>query len=525
VDERVESYPFSEEQRMAASFDGLRITAFENSESAEIVPMIEKLGGVARPAPAVTDNPRSVQDAIDAIIADDTDIVVFTSAQQIHDMLGAAQNMSAEEPLREALKTALAASIGPTTSDALRDAEVGVDFEPDQERVEDLIHGLARCAHVLLHRKRSSHAAGVDTHHMRRIDAVWPKEETNHEVDLLHESPFLKACRRERGTYTPIWIMRQAGRYQRSYREIRSKVSFLELCKAPELAAEVTIAAVDELGVDAAIIFSDILLILEPMGVGLSFTAGDGPRIERPVRTGKDVDQLEHVDPRALNFVYDAIKITRRALKPDIPLIGFCGAPFTVASYLIEGGSSRNFTYTKMLMYSDPGAWHALLGRIVSESCAYLNYQIAAGAQAVQLFDSWVGCLSDEDYREFVLPHMRAMIARIHPGTPVIYFGTDTTVMVQSMKEAGVDVIGLDWRVNLAATWERIGYDVAVQGNLDPTVLLATPAEIRKRAHAILDQVAGRAGHIFNLGHGVLKQTPVVHVQTLVDAVHEYQAK
>jgi len=487
--------------------------------------MIEKLGGVARSAPAMPEDRKRLKDAIHAVIAGDTDAVIFTSDRQIHDVLSVARYMSVEESLREALKTTLIASNGVATGESLRDAGLGVDFEPDQNQMEHLVYGLARSAHMLLRRKRSSHAAGVDTHHMRRIDAVWPKEETNHEIDLLHENPFLKACRREKGDHTPIWLMRQAGRYQRSYRRIRSKVSFLELCKTPELVAEVTISAVDELGVDAAIIFSDILLILEPMGVGLSFTDGGGPRIERPVRTGEDVDRLEHVDPRALNFVYEAIKIARRALKPDIPLIGFCGAPFTVASYLIEGGSSKNFTHTKMLMVRDPGAWHALLGRIVSESCAYLNYQISAGTQAVQLFDSWVGCLSDEDYREYVLPHMRAMIARIHPGTPVIYFGTDTTVMVQSMKEAGVDVIGLDWRVNLAKTWKGIGYDVAVQGNLDPTVLLATPSEIRKRAHMILDQVGGRAGHIFNLGHGVLPQTPVDHVLALVDAVHEYQGK
>ncbi|MER3446116.1 MAG: uroporphyrinogen decarboxylase [Candidatus Dadabacteria bacterium] len=313
-----------------------------------------------------------------------------------------------------------------------------------------------------------------------------------------------------------------AGRFIREYRELRAKVSFLELCKTPELVSEVTLMAVDRLGVDAAIIFADILLILEPMGVELEFSRGDGPVIKKPVRTGVAVDALRDFEPGALSFVYDAVQITRRALDPNLALIGFAGAPFTVASYIIEGRGSRNYENTKRLMYFDPGAWHMLMERLSQATAAYLNGQIAAGADAVQLFDSWVGCLSPDDYREFVLPHMRRLIQSLTPGVPVIHFGTDTAALLELMKEAGGDVIGLDWRVDLKEAWRRLGYDIAVQGNLDPAVLLASPTEISRRAVRILEKAEGRPGHIFNLGHGVLPGTPVDHVLTLVDAVHEY---
>ena len=320
--------------------------------------------------------------------------------------------------------------------------------------------------------------------------------------------------------------MRQAGRYQSSYRELRKRVSFLDLCKTPELAAEVTVQAVEQIGVDAAIIFADILLIVEPMGVGLAFNEGEGPSIQRPVRTGNDVDGLQEVDvAESLSFVFDAVRLTRRALKPDVPLIGFCGAPFTVASYLVEGGGSRSFIETKSLMYRDPGAWQALMERIGRASADYLNGQIDAGAQAVQLFDSWVGCLSEADYREFVLPYTKRIIDAVSPGTPVIHFGANTGMMLKAMGEAGGDVIGLDWRVNLADGWASIGHDVAVQGNLDPVVLFTPPSVIQRRAKRILDQAAGRPGHIFNLGHGILPGTPFEHVPALVDAVHNYQSE
>jgi len=338
-------------------------------------------------------------------------------------------------------------------------------------------------------------------------------------------SPFLAACRREPVPYTPIWLMRQAGRYMAEYRAVRERLGFLELCHSPDAAAEVTVTAAERLGVDAAIIFADILLVLEPMNVGLEFTRGDGPTIQRPVRSAADVDRLADVDVRALDFVFEAVRRARAALPGGLPLIGFAGAPFTLASYLVEGGGSRTYARTKSLMLGDPGAWRALMERLVATIAAYLNGQIDAGADAVQLFDSWVGCLAPTDYRAHVLPHVRALIAALRPGTPVIHFGTDTAGLLEAMRAAGGDVIGIDWRIDLDAAWARVGHDVAVQGNLDPTALLAPIAEIRARAAAILGQAAGRPGHVFNLGHGILPQTPVDHVQALVDAVHELSAR
>jgi len=331
----------------------------------------------------------------------------------------------------------------------------------------------------------------------------------------------MRACRREPTPYTPIWLMRQAGRYMREYREVREKTTFLELCKNPALAAEVTVTAVERLGVDAAIIFADILLILEPLGIELEFAKGEGPVIHNPVRTAQAVNQLRELeDANALEFVYEAIKQTRSALKPDIPLIGFCGAPFTLASYMTEGGGSKNYVHTKRLMYDDAGAWHEMMSLISRALVKYLNAQIAAGAQAVQLFDSWVGCLSPDDYREFVLPHTQTVIRGITPGVPVIHFGTGTAALLELMREAGGDVIGLDWRVRLDEGWRRIGHDVAVMGNLDPVALFAKQDVWRTQAKKILDQAGGRSGHIFNLGHGILPETPVENVIALVEMVH-----
>jgi uroporphyrinogen decarboxylase len=306
------------------------------------------------------------------------------------------------------------------------------------------------------------------------------------------------------------------------YREVREKTTFLELCKNPALAAEVTVTAVERLGVDAAIIFADILLILEPLGIDLEFAKGEGPVIHNPVRQPSDVERLRELqDPGELEFVYEAIRQTRSALKPDIPLIGFCGAPFTLASYMTEGGGSKNYVHTKRLMYDDPGAWHAMMALVSRALVQYLNAQIAAGAQAVQLFDSWVGCLSPDDYRDFVLPHTKSVIENVTPGVPVIHFGTGTATLLELMREAGGYVIGLDWRVRLDEGWRRVGHDVAVMGNLDPIVLFAKPDVLREQAKRILDQAEGRPGHIFNLGHGILPETPVENVITLVEMVHE----
>jgi uroporphyrinogen decarboxylase len=339
--------------------------------------------------------------------------------------------------------------------------------------------------------------------------------------EALRDSPFMRACRREQTPYTPVWLMRQAGRYMKEYREVRERHSFLEMCKQPDVAAEVTVYAAHRLGVDAAIIFADILLITEPLGLDLEFAKGEGPVIHNPVRTPADVDRLREVeDVSSLSYVYEAIRIARRELRPDIPLIGFCGAPFTLASYICEGGGSKNYIHTKRLMYTDPGAWHALMAMIARALSRYLNAQIEAGAQAVQLFDSWVGALSPDDYREYVLPHTREVIRNVTRGVPVIHFGTGTAALLELMQEAGGDVIGLDWRVRLDEAWKRLG-DVAVMGNFDSIALFTTPEVIRRRAKAILEQAAQRPGHIFNLGHGILPETPVENVVALVEAVHE----
>jgi uroporphyrinogen decarboxylase len=332
----------------------------------------------------------------------------------------------------------------------------------------------------------------------------------------------MRACRRESVPYTPVWLMRQAGRYMGEYREVRARTPFLELCKTPDLAAEVTVTAAERLNVDAAIIFADILLILEPMGLDLEFAKGEGPVIHNPVRAAADVGRLREVETaEPLDYVMRAIRTTRRALRRDLPLIGFAGAPFTLASYICEGGSSKNFVHTKRLMYTDAGAWHALMSLVSRALPRYLNAQLDAGAQAVQLFDSWVGCLSPADYREFVLPHTRSVIEQIRPGAPVIHFGTGTAALLELMREAGGDVIGFDWRVPLDEAWARVGHDRAAMGNLDPVSLFAGREHVRREARRILEMAGGRNGHVFNLGHGILPETPVETVVALVEAVHE----
>jgi len=345
------------------------------------------------------------------------------------------------------------------------------------------------------------------------------------------QSPLLKAAGRQPVGQTPIWLMRQAGRYLPEYRELRRTTTFLELCKNPALAAEVMLGTVARLGVDAAIIFSDLLLILEPMGIELEFSAGEGPVLANPIRTAADIDrllELESIEP--LGFVIETVRKTRAGLPESLPLIGFAGAPFTLAAYAIEGGSSRDYRLVKSLMYNDTGAWDALMGRLARAATLLLNAQIDAGVQVVQLFDSWAGCLGVDDYRRYVLPHVRSVIEALRPGVPVIHFATGNPALLPLLGEAfgkrGRDaVVGVDWRIRLDDAWRTIGYDKAIQGNLDPAVLLASPVEIRRRVKDLLHQAGGRPGHIFNLGHGVLPQTPVENVIALVEAVHELSSR
>jgi uroporphyrinogen decarboxylase len=312
----------------------------------------------------------------------------------------------------------------------------------------------------------------------------------------------------------------------REYREVREKTTFLELCKNPALCAEVAITALKRLDVDAAIIFSDLLPILEPMGIDLEYAIGEGPVIHNPVRDAVDIDRvLELQDVDSLHYVMETVKITRAEMPPDLPLIGFAGAPFTLASYAIEGGSSRSFVFTKTLMYRDQGAWDALMSRLVRSVTMYLNAQIAAGVQIVQIFDSWAGCLSPDDYRRYVLPHTQTLIAGIASGVPVIHFATGNPALLPLMAQAGGDVIGADWRVRLDEAWRAIGHDRAIQGNLDPLLLLSDISQLRSAVGEILDQAAGRPGHIFNLGHGIIPQTPVDNAIALVDAVKELSTR
>jgi uroporphyrinogen decarboxylase len=445
----------------------------------------------------------------------EVDVLLFTSAQQIENVLEMARRLGLEDDVREGMHNAVVASIGPTTSERLREEELPVDLEPEHPKMGHLVTAAAAQSGAILRRKQAivSAMSGPGSHPMDK-SAPW------------YDSAFLRACRREPAPFTPVWLMRQAGRYMAEYREVRSKTTFLELCKNPQLCSEVMVTAVKKLGVDAAIIFSDLLPILEPMGLDLEFAKGEGPVIHNPVREPEDVDrvlELESVD--ALHFVMETVRQTRADLPEDIPLIGFAGAPFTLASYTIEGGSSRNYLHTKTLMYRDEGAWRSLMERFVRAVSQYLNAQIAAGCQAVQIFDSWVGCLGVEDYRRYVLPYVRSIVQNIIPGVPVINFATGNPALLPLLAEAGSSVVGVDWRIPLDDAWKTIGHNRAVQGNLDPAVLLADRQEIRKRAKAVLDQAGGRAGHIFNLGHGVHQQTPVENAIALVEAVHELSAR
>jgi uroporphyrinogen decarboxylase len=468
-----------------------------------------------------------MRSAIEGIIAGSVDGVLFTSATQAHHLFKLADQDGVSDQLREAFKKVCIFSVGPVASENIAELGLTVDYEPDSPHMAPLVRESARLIHDLLEKKRSAAANNVDTNHWQRIDMVWAGDNGSGKIPAktIEDSVMLKACRRQPVPYTPVWIMRQAGRYQRAYRDIRARYTMLELCKSPDVAAEVTLMAVDRLGVDAAIIFSDLLIPLEGLGFSIEFVKGEGPIVHNPVRSREDVDKIPATDVDCLDYVYKAIKITRKALRPDLALIGFAGAPFTVASYLIEGGKSSHYTRTKMLMLNDPQTWNRLMERLADLLAAYLNRQIDAGVDVVQIFDSWIGALSPDDYREKVMPHVQRMIQQVNKSVPLIHFGTGTAALLPLMKQAGGDVIGLDWRVDLAEAWQELGDDVAVMGNLDPIVLYSSPSQIRKETQKILDKAAGKPGHIFNLGHGVLPDMNPQHVADLIQAVHELSAR
>ncbi len=337
---------------------------------------------------------------------------------------------------------------------------------------------------------------------------------------------FLRACRRERVDHTPLWLMRQAGRYLPEYRRLRERHPMLEMIKTPELAAEVTLQPLRRFDLDAAIVFGDILPPLEAMGAEVRFVQGEGPVLPRRIRSARDVETLRLPEAAEIApFTQEAIRLVSRELAGRLPLLGFAGAPFTLAGYLVEGESSRDYASTKRLMYNDAAAWHSLMDKLACLVGLYLQAQVQAGAQALQMFDSWVGILNPADYREYVLPYSRRALEMAQAtGVPVIHFTTGTAGMLETIKEAGGDVIGIDWRVDLESAWRRLGDEVAIQGNLDPVALFAPLPRLRQQAEGVLRQAGGRPGHIFNLGHGVLPETPPEHVAELVDFVHRWAA-
>jgi uroporphyrinogen decarboxylase len=443
------------------------------------------------------------------------DVLLFTNATQVDNVMTIVREEGVSQEFRRALSNMVVASVGPSCTTVLRKYSLPVDLEPTRPMMGALVVEAADQSATLIETKK------------RRGPAVAGGSSPRNQPDnVLHNSLFLRACRREKTERTPIWLMRQAGRYMKEYRELRAKVSFIDLCKNSELCAEVTVDAAHRLNVDAAIIFSDLLMIVEPLGFELSYGKDQGPAIGNPFRSAADLKRLKEVDPHSsLNFTLAAIQMTRSQLRPDLPLIGFAGAPFTLASYLIEGKGSKNFAFTKKLMHEDEKTWNALLEKITTSTAAYLNAQIHAGCQAIQIFDSWVGCLNPGDYARFVAPHLSRLISSLTPGVPVISFGTQTGGFLTEMSEAGGDVIGVDWRVELDEAWTIIGPDKAIMGNLDPTVLLSSKEEIARQAQRILKQVDGRPGHIFNLGHGVLPETPLENVLHLIEFVRKESAR
>jgi len=336
------------------------------------------------------------------------------------------------------------------------------------------------------------------------------------------ESRLVKTCKAQPVDRTPVWFMRQAGRYMPEYRAVRKQYSLIEICKKPKVAAEVTITAAEALGVDAAIIFADLLLPLEVMGLPFHFSAGEGPAIEKPVRQKEEIARLRTDRAADLGYVSEAVRLVCQHFGTRLPVIGFCGAPFTLASYMIEGSGSRNYVNTKRMMYSSPAAWDELMCKLVAVVSQYAAEQVRAGADVIQIFDSWVGCLSVEDYCRYVLPRTTELVKALQKtGAPIIYFGTETATLLPAMKQTGAEVIGLDWRIPLDEGWRGVGLTGGVQGNLDPVLLFADWNELRSRAEEILRRAGGRPGHIFNLGHGILPETPVENVKALVKFVQE----
>ncbi len=461
---------------------------------------------------ALPEDTKPLTQLIESILDGEASVALFTSAQQIRNVFELAKSLGKNHELQAAFSRMVIGSIGSVCSGALKEFGLAPDLEPEHPKMGFLVKEVAEKSFELC-KKKAAESLRAKPREPKTLPANSP------------ENLFLKACRKEAVPRTPLWIMRQAGRYLPSYREIRAKVSFLELCKTPELAAEVTVTAQEVLGVDAAILFADILLIAEPLGFELAFKESGGPVIHNPFRTGADLKRIENVEADFdLSYVMKAIHLIRSSLKPHIPLIGFAGAPFTLASYLIEGGGSKDYYQTRAIM-ADIKTWDELMKKLVAATVSYLNAQVLAGAQAVQLFDSWVGILAPEEFQRLVLPYLKLLIlhlSRLQPGIPVIYFGTQTTPFYSWLRQTGATVIGVDWRMDLDKAWKQLG-DVAIQGNLNPEILLTDPGTVSKETEKILRLANGRPGHIFNLGHGILPQTPMENVQAMIETVRNWK--
>jgi uroporphyrinogen decarboxylase len=469
---------------------------------------------------ALPDDEEPIREAIRRIVEGKADVVMFTTAVQIAHMFEVFDTMPAgahrRGPLVEAFKKVAVASVGPDCSEALRSFGIEPDIEPESPKMGPLVVETAAKARAVLDKKRGRESCSQDV-----IASVLSLASAS-----IEESIFMKACRHEKTRVTPVWFMRQAGRYMQEYRELREKHPFLELCKDPALASEITVHAQKTLGVDAAILFSDILILIEPMGLSLEFVKGDGPSIANPLATSADVDHLRIVDPqKTLPFVMEAARRSRERLPAGIPLIGFAAAPFTLASYMIEGGSTTLFKKTRQFMKEDWMRWDVLMRKVVDSTAKYLLAQVEAGCQVLQLFDSWAGALEEGEYRHYAMPFTKSLIQRLGKKTPVIHFGTKTGPFIESFAEAGGDVIGVDQRISLSEAWARIGDARGIQGNMDPRFLLQGGAAMEAEVQKILEQARGRPGHIFNLGHGVQPETPVENVKALVEMVHRWSSK
>ncbi len=465
---------------------------------------------------ALPDDLGPLQAGIRAIIDRKVDAALFTSGQQIHHVFEVAKSMDLDIELKKAFDQTVIASIGPVCTETLEQLGYGADLEPTHSTIGAFVLDVANKLETAKALKRNPTVS------------ITPKDSlpSRQDENVLHNSLLMKALRCEPTEVTPIWLMRQAGRYMHEYQAIRRNVSFLDFCKNKAMVAEMTVLAQEKLGADAAIIFSDILVIVECFGMALEYDRKEGSSIQVSLDEGKHIDQLETINVREhLAFVYDSIKLTRQSLKPNIPLLGFCGAPFTLASYMVEGGISKTFARTKKFMYEDAGRWKVLLDKISDGLIEHLNGQIDAGVQAVQVFDSWVGCLGPLDYAQYAMPYSQKVIEGVKGRVPVIHFGTSNTALLKQMSQAGGDVMGIDFRVNIDDAWDMVGTHKAIQGNMDPLILYANKETIRARAKSILDQVGGRPGHVFNLGHGILPETPFEHAKYLIDIVHELSYK